>query len=217
MADDLFDELEQARTWTEMLAPGAIVLRRFALEWEAGIREALMQVEAAAPFRHLVTPGGYTMSVAMTNCGEWGWMSDRNGYRYQSTDPFTGRPWPTMPEVLQTMAREAAAMAGFPAFSPDACLINRYAPGARLSLHQDKNEADLRHPIVSVSLGVPATFLFGGPQRTDRPQRVPLAHGDVVVWGGPSRLHYHGVLPIKENMHAWAASHRINLTFRRAT
>jgi DNA oxidative demethylase len=162
------------------------------------------------------TPGGFSMSVAMTNCGPFGWVSDPTGYRYSPTDPETGVAWPAMPAAFAELATRAAAAAGFPDFAPDACLVNRYEPGARLTLHQDKDEWDFGAPIVSVSLGVPAVFLFGGLKRSDRPQRVPLEHGDVVVWGGPARLRYHGVAKLEESRHAFAGNARINLTLRRA-
>src|SRR5690606_8287520 len=171
---------------------------------------------AAAPWRHMQTPGGFTMSVALTNCGALGWTSDRRGYRYTRVDPDSGEPWPPMPPVLARLASEAAAAAGFPDFAPDACLVNRYTPGARLSLHQDRNERDFGAPIVSVSLGMSATFLFGGPARADKPARVPLVHGDVVVWGGVDRLRHHGVLPLKDGEHPLLGAQRINLTFRKA-
>jgi DNA oxidative demethylase len=162
----------------------------------------------------LVTPGGRTMSVGMTNCGELGWVSDLAGYRYSATDPLSGRPWPPMPECFMDVAVRAAAEAGFENFQPDACLVNSYAPGARLSLHQDKDESDLNAPIVSVSLGLPAIFLFGTERRGDRPQRLRLLHGDVAVWGGPSRLAYHGVAPLADGEHPRLGRRRINLTFR---
>ncbi|MES2534330.1 MAG: DNA oxidative demethylase AlkB [Pseudomonadota bacterium] len=216
MTADLFADDEHAHAWREDLGPGAVVLRGFALAQQAAIFAALRDITAAAPFRHMVTPGGFRMSVAITNCGGLGWVSDRRGYRYGGIDPDRGKPWPRMPELFLGLVREAAAQAGFPDFEPDACLINRYEPGARLSLHQDKNEQDFSQPIVSVSLGVSAVFLFGGERREDKAMRVPLAHGDVVVWGGPARLRYHGVLPLKENEHAATGSHRINLTFRKA-
>jgi alkylated DNA repair protein (DNA oxidative demethylase) len=200
----------------EALAPGAVVLRGFALPAADEIRVALAEIEAAAPFRHMTTPGNRRMSVAMTNCGTFGWVSDRNGYRYEPADPMSGRPWPPLPAVIGTLAGAAADAAGFPGFEPDACLINRYAPGTRLSLHQDKDEQDFSAPIVSVSLGVPATFLFGGARRKDPVVRVRLEHGDVVVWGGPARLHYHGVAPLADADHAFAGAARINLTLRRA-
>ena len=198
------------------LGPGAVLLRGFALEGEPAMLVALDQVVASAPFRHMVTPGGHTMSVAMTNCGALGWVSDRRGYRYDARDPETGRPWPPMPADFANLARNAASSAGFNGFSPDACLINQYVPGARLTLHQDRNERDFAAPIVSVSLGLPAKFLFGGLARSDRPQRIPLAHGDVVVWGGPSRLAFHGVDALKEGSHPLLGPRRINLTLRQA-
>jgi alkylated DNA repair protein (DNA oxidative demethylase) len=208
----LFDEPHPA----DDLGPGAVVLRGFALSSEAVLISALATVTAAAPFRHMVTPGGFRMSVAMSNCGQVGWVTDRKGYRYADCDPESGRPWPTMPDVFQALAREAASAAGFESFAPDTCLINRYEPGARMSLHQDRNERDFSQPIVSVSLGLPAVFLFGGPRREDKPKRTPLHHGDVVVWGGPARLHFHGILPLKAGHHSVMAGHRINLTFRQA-
>jgi alkylated DNA repair protein (DNA oxidative demethylase) len=213
---NLFADAEQGRTWREELCPGAVVLRRFAAPDETAIFAALHGITVKAPFRHMVTPGGFLMSVAMTNCGSYGWVTDRTGYRYDAADPESGKPWPRMPGVFLQLAQEAAASAGFRGFEPDACLINRYDPGARLSLHQDKNERDLGAPIVSVSLGIPAVFLFGGSQRQDKPMRVQLMHGDVVVWGGPARLRYHGVMPLKEGYHSLAGGHRINLTFRKA-
>ncbi len=199
------------------LAPGAMLLGGFARLFDVPCVTALVRIVEVAPFRHMVTPGGHRMSVAITNCGTAGWITDRTGYRYDSHDPESGRRWPAMPAVFAELAAQAAARAGFDGFAPDACLINRYEPGARLSLHQDKNERDFSAPIVSVSLGLPAVFLFGGLQRADRPRRVPLAHGDVVVWGGPSRLRYHGVLPLEAGHHLLMGGHRINLTFRRAT
>lgn len=212
-----FEEREQQRAWREQLCPGAVVLHGFAVPDEAAIFAALHRVTSEAPFRHLITPGGFRMSVAMLNCGAYGWVSDRNGYRYDAIDPESGKSWPRMPDVFLKLARDAAASAGFEDFEPDACLVNRYEPGARLSLHQDKNERDLGAPIVSVSLGLPAVFLWGGLRREDRPVRIPLMHGDVMAWGGPSRLCYHGVLPLKEGNHPLMGGYRINLTFRKAT
>jgi alkylated DNA repair protein (DNA oxidative demethylase) len=192
------------------------VLRGFALPFERALGDAVRALVAAAPFRHMQTPGGYSMSVAMTNCGAYGWVSNASGYRYSPTDPASGLPWPAMPTAFAELARGAAASLGFPGFVPDACLVNRYVPDAGLTLHQDKDERDFGAPIVSVSLGVPAVFLFGGLKRKDRPQRVPLEHGDVVVWGGPARLRYHGVAKLDESSHAFAGNARINLTLRRA-
>jgi alkylated DNA repair protein (DNA oxidative demethylase) len=218
MTPDLFEGLqeESALPSTQSLAPGAVLLRGFARPLEAPLLAGVEQVLAKAPLRHLVTPGGFRMSVAMSNCGALGWVSDLGGYRYDASDPDSGRPWPAMPAVFRDLAAAAARAGGFEGFAPDACLINRYEAGARLSLHQDRDEGHYDWPIVSVSLGVPAVFLFGGPKRSDKAQRVPLAHGDVVVWGGPSRLHYHGVLPVKEGEHPLTGACRINLTFRKA-
>jgi len=199
----------------ETLDSGAVVLRGFASAREDALKDDVARVSAAAPFRHLITPGGFRMSVAMTNCGELGWVSDRRGYRYDPVDPESGRRWPALPETFRALARDAAARAGYAGFAPDACLINRYAPGARLSMHQDRDEKDLRAPIVSVSLGLPAVFLWGGDERADTARRIALHHGDVVVWGGPSRLRFHGVLALKDGEHPFAGGHRINITFRK--
>jgi DNA oxidative demethylase len=204
------------RNRRQRLGPAAMVLRGFALPYVCELMPAIADIEMASPFRHMVTPGGFTMSVALTNCGALGWTTDRRGYRYTSVDPDTGEPWPGMPEVFARLASEAAAAAGFDDFEPDACLVNRYTPRARLSLHQDKNERDYEAPIVSVSLGVQATFLFGGHTRTDPTLKVSLQHGDVMVWGGVDRLRYHGVLPLMDAPHALLGSQRINFTFRKA-
>jgi DNA oxidative demethylase len=198
------------------LGSGATVLHGHAIPRIASLLEDLEKVVSGSPFRFMTTPGGYVMSVAMTNCGEAGWVTDRTGYRYDAIDPLSGRTWPRMPRTFAQLAMEAAAAAGFPDFSPDACLVNRYAPGSRLSLHQDRNERDFAAPIVSVSLGLPATFLFGGKRRADRALRVPLTHGDVVVWGGDARLRFHGVLPLKPGEHPQLGPCRVNLTLRKA-
>jgi len=200
----------------EAIGPGAMVLRGLALPEALALRAAVDRIAGQAPWRHMLTPGGRSMSVAVTNCGRLGWTSDRHGYRYSAIDPETGLPWPAMPELLSGLATRAAAMAGFPGFAPDACLINRYVPGSRLSLHQDRDEQDLTAPIVSVSLGLPAVFQFGGQARVDRPTRVPLQHGDVVVWGGPDRLRFHGVMALKPGVHPDIGERRINLTLRKA-
>lgn len=211
---DLFTDDEQARRVT--LGPQAVVLRGYALPWVDALLPAIAALETESPFRHLVTPGGYTMSVAMTNCGALGWCSDERGYRYTRLDPLTGRPWPEMPAPFLELARKAAEEAGFPGFEPDACLVNRYVPGSRLTLHQDRNERDFTAPIVSISLGMAATFLFGGLMRSARPGRIPLYHGDVTVWGGVDRLRYHGILPLAGPAHPVLGAQRINFTFRRA-
>ena len=212
----LFDDPPQPAQSPEVLEPGAMVLRGFALDQAADLLRAVGQVAAQAPLRHLVTPGGLRMSVAMTNCGALGWVSNRSGYRYDPIDPDSGQPWPAMPPRLRKLAGDAAQAAGYPGFVPDACLINRYAPGTRLSLHQDRDEGNYAHPIVSVSLGIAAMFLWGGAQRADKARRVALMHGDVVVWGGPARLRFHGVLPLPDGSHPLTGAHRINLTFRKA-
>lgn len=193
-----------------------MLLRGFARPLERELMAALDTITARAPFRHMQTPGGHQMSVAMTNCGGVGWVTDRSGYRYDAVDPLSQQSWPGMPPAFLDLAAKAAAEAGFDSFSPDACLINRYEPGARMSLHQDRDERDFGAPIVSVSLGLPAIFLWGGLKRSDRPQRFRLEHGDVVVWGGVSRLYFHGVAPLADGEHALLGRHRINLTFRKA-
>jgi DNA oxidative demethylase len=197
------------------MAERAVLLRGLAKAVERELIADISDIVARAPFRHMLTPGGHQMSVAMTNCGSVGWVTDRRGYRYDSVDPESTRPWPAMPLSFHALAGQAAEQAGFAGFSPDACLINRYEPGARMSLHQDKDELDLGAPIVSVSLGLPATFLFGGLQRSDKPRRFRLEHGDIAVWGGPSRLAFHGVAPLRDGEHALIGRQRINLTFRK--
>jgi alkylated DNA repair protein (DNA oxidative demethylase) len=208
---DLFDLKAK-----QELQEGAVLLRGHALPLAAKLLAAIDGIAAQSPFRHMVTPGGYKMSVAMTNCGTTGWVTDRTGYRYDAHDPDSGAPWPAMPAAFLALAGDAAEEAGFAGFVPDACLVNCYEPGTRLSLHQDKDERDYGHPVVSVSLGLPATFQFGGLKRTDRPLKVPLRHGDVVVWGGAARLVYHGVLALKDGEHPLVGRRRFNLTFRRA-
>jgi len=198
------------------LAKGATLLRGFAEPESQRLMEALQHVLAAAPPRHMVTPGGHRMSVAITNCGHAGWVTDRSGYRYDPIDPLTRCPWPSMPAVFRTLAVRAASAGGFDRFDPDACLINRYEPGARLTLHQDRNERDFGQPIVSVSLGLSAVFLFGGPDRSHRPRRIRLESGDVIVWGGPARLAFHGVEPLEDGDDPLTGRCRINLTFRKA-
>ena len=215
MTADLFDSVAEAQPSREEIADGAVLLRGFVKPIESELIAAVRAIVAQSPFRRMTTPGGHLMSVAMTNSGERGWITDHTGYRYDPIDPRTGASWPAMPPVLGDLARRAAEQGGFAGFAPDACLVNRYEPGTRLSLHQDKDELDYSAPIVSVSLGLPATFLFGGMARSDKPRRYRLVHGDVVVWGGPSRLAYHGVAPLADGEHALLGRQRINLTFRR--
>ncbi|WP_313701060.1 DNA oxidative demethylase AlkB [Achromobacter sp.] len=216
MTLDLFGGDDPAQQGRVSIGPQSVVLRGFALPTVDALLAGVDDVTAQAPFRHMETPGGYTMSVALTNCGELGWTTDARGYRYSRIDPVSRHPWPAMPQAFRQLAQDAAQEAGFPDFAPDACLVNRYEPGSRLSLHQDRNERDFDAPIVSVSLGMPAMFLFGGDDRADRAARVPLFHGDVVVWGGVDRLRFHGVMPLKDLPHPRLGSQRINFTIRKA-
>ena len=215
----LFSDDEYETIGPAPLVPGstaAILLRGFALPRVGQLLSALEVIVQAAPLRHMATPGGLRMSVAMSNCGQLGWVTDTRGYRYVRQDPAGSAPWPAMPPAFLQLAQDAATAAGYPGFAPDACLVNRYVPGARMALHQDKDECDFTAPIVSVSLGLPATFLFGGALRADRAARIVLVHGDVVVWGGEDRLRYHGVAPLKDGQHDVLGAQRINLTFRKA-
>jgi DNA oxidative demethylase len=216
LTTDLFDSLPDARPSRETIAEGAVLLRGFARLVEDELIAALREMVEQAPFRHMLTPGGHQMSVAMTNCGSAGWVTDRSGYRYDTIDPESKKPWPPMPASFLALAKQAALEAGFDNFATDACLINRYQPGARMSLHQDRDEGDFGAPIVSVSLGLPAMFLFGGLKRSDKTQRYRLQHGDIAVWGGPARLVFHGVAPLADGEHAVLGRQRINLTFRKA-
>jgi alkylated DNA repair protein (DNA oxidative demethylase) len=215
LTTDLFASVPDVRPSLELMAERAVLLRGLAKPFESDLIADIGAIVAQAPFRQMLTPGGHQMSVAMTNCGNVGWVTDRSGYRYDRADPQSAKPWPAMPPSFRTLAAQAAVQAGFASFSPDACLINRYEPGARMSLHQDKDELDLTAPIVSVSLGLPAIFLFGGLQRSDRPRRFRLEHGDIAIWGGPSRLAFHGVAPLADGEHALLGRQRINLTFRK--
>jgi alkylated DNA repair protein (DNA oxidative demethylase) len=213
---DLFENASDERPSRELMAEGAVLLRGFAKPAETELITGLREIIAQAPFRRMLTPGGHQMSVAMTNCGSVGWVTDRRGYRYDEFDPESGKTWPAMPASFRKLAEQAADRAGFSNFSPDACLVNCYEPGARMSLHQDKDENDFGAPIVSVSLGLPAIFLFGGLKRSDKPRRFPLQHGDIAVWGGPARLNFHGVAPLADGEHGLLGRQRINLTFRKA-
>ena len=216
MRQDLLAGIEADEPTRQDLGPGAVLLRGRALPVERPILAAIDAIVAKSPFRRMVTPGGFAMSVAMTNCGAAGWITDRRGYRYDPHDPLSGLPWPPMPDLFVRLATAAAADAGFDGFVPDSCLINCYEPGARLSLHQDRNERDFGQPIVSVSLGLPATFQFGGCRRESRPMTVRLRHGDVAVWGGVARLAYHGILALKDGEHPTVGRRRLNLTLRKA-
>jgi DNA oxidative demethylase len=213
---DLFASVADTRPSRQSMAEGAVLLRGWVRPVEREVIADIDAIVAQAPFRHMVTPGGHAMSVAMTNCGSYGWVTDRSGYRYDANDPLAGKPWPAMPPSFRALAGQAAAEAGFANFAPDACLVNRYVPGAKMSLHQDKDEGDFGAPIVSVSLGLPAIFLFGGLARSDKPRRYRLEHGDIAVWGGPARLAFHGVAPLADGEHSLMGRQRINLTFRKA-
>ena len=217
MTGDLFEGLPDLNPRQIHLADGAVLLRGFAGEVDRVLLCAVEEVIAQAPLRHLVTPGGYRMSVSMTCCGRLGWVSERSGYRYDPIDPARGQAWPAIPAVFTEMARNAASQAGFESFTPDTCLINCYEPGSRLSLHQDRHERDVVAPIVSVSLGLPAVFLFGGMHRSDRPQHYRLTHGDVAVWGGPARFAFHWIAPLADGHHPMLGRRRINVTFRKAS
>jgi alkylated DNA repair protein (DNA oxidative demethylase) len=216
MGTSLFDHEPPPALPKDVLGAGTAVLAGFALGREEELLSSLKLVVEQSPFRNMITPGGFRMSVAMSNCGPLGWVTDRTGYRYSQIDPQTNHAWPEMPRTFQRLAESAANEAGFPNFVPDACLINRYEPGTKLSLHQDKDEHDFTQPIVSVSLGLSATLLFGGLERGERTVRILLVHGDVVVWGGPARLRYHGVAPLGEGVHPLLGKIRYNLTFRKA-
>jgi alkylated DNA repair protein (DNA oxidative demethylase) len=216
MNASLFELGSPAPLSKDILGAGTAFLAGFALDTQDELLLSLKSIAERSPFRNMVTPGGHRMSVAMTNCGPLGWVTDRSGYRYDAIDPEMNRPWPMMPLPFRELAVAAAEEAGFSNFVPDACLINRYEPGARLSLHQDKNEHDLAQPVVSVSLGLPATFLFGGLERAERTQRIQIVHGDVIVWGGPARLRYHGIVPLRDGEHSRTGRVRYNLTFRKA-
>ncbi|MDN5869771.1 MAG: DNA oxidative demethylase AlkB [Nitrococcus sp.] len=214
---ELLKDTNRPGVYIERIAEGAALLKGFAAVEAAALIAALDPIIAAAPFRHMLTPGGRRMSVAMTNCGGNGWITDRSGYRYTPFDPITQCPWPRMPAAVVNLAARAARAGGFPGFTPDACLINRYRPGAQLTLHQDKDERDFSAPIVSVSLGLSAVFLFGGLRRRDRPRRIHMDNGDVAVWGGTARLAYHGIAPLADGEHALTGHCRINLTLRKAS
>ncbi|MDP3268237.1 MAG: DNA oxidative demethylase AlkB [Legionella sp.] len=211
---ELFDFIDRPQ-YQEQIGEGAVILRQFAQIFSIDLLRDLEAIIQFAPFRHMITPNGFKMSVAMSNCGQFGWISDKKGYRYDSLDPLTGLKWPEIPPSFLRLAVSAADLAGFSNFNPDACLINRYETGSKLSLHQDKDEHRLAEPIVSISLGIPAVFLFGGLKRTDKTHRYLLEHNDVVVFGGPARLRFHGILPIKQSYHPLTGAYRINLTFRK--
>ena len=215
MQTDLFDDASLFPS-QQQLAEGVCLLSGQANSMMPAIWQAVEDVLRQAPLRQMQTPGGYTMSVAMSNCGELGWISDRHGYRYSRLDPQSGQPWPAMPEILQELARIWAAEAGFDNFVSNACLINCYQAGSKMSLHLDRDERDFAHPILTLSLGLPARFMLGGLQRQDPYRKLLLQHGDVLVFGGPARLCFHGIMPLADGDHALLGKRRISLTFRRA-
>lgn len=211
MIEDLFSDNEPIP-----IAESAWLLRGYVRESAEQVVEAMRSVIRQAPLRSMQVPGGHRMSVLTTSCGDWGWVSDLEGYRYAAQDPSTGKEWPRMPDLLKRLAVDGAVRAGFEGFDPDACLINCYRPGAKMGLHQDRNERDRTEPILSISLGLSATFMFGGLKRGDPVRRFPLEHGDMLAWGGASRMVYHGVMPVKAGEHPMLGGWRVNLTFRRA-
>lgn len=216
MSGDLLSQMYGGERRTERLGAGTALLCGFALDDAAAMIDEIHRLTGLAPFRHMQTASGLRMSVAMSNCGSLGWISDQAGYRYVAIDPASGLAWPPLPPLFLRLAAEAAAGAGFADFVPDACLINRYQPGARMGLHHDRDERDFAQPIVSVSLGLPAVFQWGGQTRHDPLRKLTLAHGDVLVWGGADRLRYHGIQTIQPGEHPQLGACRLNLTFRKA-
>ncbi|MBM3816620.1 MAG: DNA oxidative demethylase AlkB [Actinobacteria bacterium] len=196
------------------VAPGVVLFRGAVESAAEALLSEIEQIVAVSPLRRVMTPMGKPMSVEMTNCGSVGWVSDRMGYRYESIDPVTNQPWPTMPALFADAATEFASLAGYRDFVPDVCLINRYSPGSKMGLHQDRDENDFSQPIVSVSLGLPITFKIGGQRRTDPTVSTKLQHGDVVVFGGPARLAFHGVGTLRRGTHPLTGANRYNLTIR---
>ena len=214
---DLFDDvINRNAEIHQQFLKDVYWLKGFALSNEQMILADLAAVISHAPLRHMTTKMGFNLSAAMTNCGDVGWVSSRKGYGYNALDPLTDAPWPAMPASFKQLAIQAAEVAGYANFVPEACLINQYQPAARMGLHQDKDELDFSQPIVSVSLGISAVFLFGGMLRNDKPTKIPLMHGDIIVWGRDARFNYHGIMPLKSNIHEVHGAYRFNLTFRKA-
>ncbi|MCB9879012.1 MAG: DNA oxidative demethylase AlkB [Planctomycetes bacterium] len=200
----------------EAIVDGAFLLRGRALPVVDELLVGVQDVVEASPLRHMITPGGAPMAAAQSNCGALGWVADRRGYRYEACDPETGRPWPAMPQVFASLARDAAGECGYDGFDPDCCLLNRYEVGCGMGQHVDADEQDFAWPIVSVSLGLPMTFRFGGVERGGKTLPVVLQHGDVLVFGGAARRRYHGTSPLKRGVHPVLGACRVNLTLRRA-
>lgn len=198
----------------EELEAGAVLLRQFATPQAATLLQTLHRLTRQAPFRHMRTPGGGTMSAAMASCGALGWVSSTQGYTYTPVDPASQQPWPAMPASFVSLAQDAAKAAGYAGFTPNACLLNRYQNDSHMGLHQDRDEGDTTHPIVSLSLGRTGLFMWGGQNRRDKIRTIALEHGDVLVWGGPARLHYHGIKGLGPNPHPLTEQTRYNITFR---
>ena len=216
MMDDLFQDQPPDLPERQALGPESWLLRHTLQTTACHLMADIHTLTATHPFQHMVTRGGHTMSVATSSYGSYGWVSDaQKGYRYASSNIETGQPWPPIPAHWLALATALAEKAGFNGFHPDSALINRYAVGARMGLHQDRDEATLAWPIVSLSLGLPARFMFGGKQRQAPVKDFTLLHGDVVVWGGADRLRFHGIRPLKAGHHSLTGPYRYNITFRR--
>ncbi|THJ30850.1 DNA oxidative demethylase AlkB [Lampropedia aestuarii] len=211
---DLFaDSPEEQRV---ALGPQAVVLRQKASPLAAELVARIEDVLQHSPLYQMATPGGKPLSVRTTSCGTHGWSSDPTGYSYVRHHPLTDQAWPEIPAAWSALATEAAQEAGFAQFAPDTCLINQYGLDSKMALHQDRSEQDLRQPVVSISLGMSALFLWGGMQRSDKPAHVLLHHGDMVVWGGVDRLRFHGIKHLTGAPHPQLGAMRYNLTLRRA-
>jgi len=207
---NLFSQLVAEPTHEEIF-PGAVLMRSLALPQDNEFFTAAEAIIAARPLHHTTTPSGLPMGVMVTDCGD----SRAFANRWDTANPERMRLWPPMPPLLRDFAIRCAVRSGFPQFRPDACHINRYQAGTKLGLHQDRHECDWTQPIVSLSFGLECIFLLGGLQRTDKPRRILLEHGDVIVWGGPSRMRFHGVQPLKPGHHPLTGPYRYNLTFRK--
>ncbi len=228
MQQDLFLQQDEGATKAEdiyapdfdalsiQISPDAVLFKAALKPVASSLLEEIRTISGANPFRQRKTPGGQLMSAAMTNCGAWGWVTDADGYRYSDIEPETGRTWLPIPAVWIQWVNLFCQRAGLGTFNPDACLINRYAPGAGMGLHQDKDEKDLAIPIVSFSLGAPVLFRWGGLNRQEPVSEFLLEHGDVLVWGGADRMRFHGVKKLRRYQHPLTGHYRYNLTFRQS-